>query len=198
LVGGRGNDAVDGNGGADTASLGDGNDTFTWDPGDGSDVIRGGSGADALVFNGSDGDELISVTGNAGRVAVTRDVGNVAMDLDAVEAVRLRTLLGNEQVTIGDLTGTDLASVDVDLAAVRGGSVSDNQKDAVFVTGTAGNDTVAVTASGGTIAVDGLSAAVRVTHADPEGDRLAIDTLGGDDQVSVDAAVDGLVQLTVQ
>ena len=62
---------------------------------------------------------------------MTRDVGNVAMDLDAVEAIRLRGLLGNEQVTIGDLTGTDLASVDVDLAAVRGGTTPDNQKDFV-------------------------------------------------------------------
>ena len=161
-------------------------------------MIRGGGGSDALVFNGSDGDEVLTVTANAGRVALTRDVGNVVMDLDAVEAIRLRTLLGNEEVTIGDVTGTDLASVNVDLAAVRGGTASDNQKDAVAVTGTAGNDTVAVTASGGTIDVDGLAAAVRITHADPEGDRLAIDTLGGDDEVSVDAAVDGLVQLTVQ
>ena len=115
---------------------------LVWDPGDGSDVVRGGGGTDTLVFTGSNDDELIAVTANAGRVAVTRDVGNVAMDLDAVEAVRLRTLFGNEQVAIGDLTGTDLASVDVDLAGVRGGSTSDNQKDFVTVTGTAGNDTV--------------------------------------------------------
>ena len=198
FVGGRGNDVVDGNGSADTASLGDGNDTATWDPGDGSDVVRGGGGTDALVFNGSDGDEVMTVTANAGRVKLTRDVGNVAMDLDAVEVVRLRTLLGNEHATIGDLTGTDLARVDVDLAAVRGGTTSDNQKDFVTVTGTAGTDTVALTASGATVIVDGLAAVVRVTHADPEGDRLDIDTLGGDDQVSIGAGVDGLVQLDVQ
>ena len=138
FVGGRGNDVVDGNGGADIASLGGGNDTFDWDPGDGSDVVRGGGGTDTLVFTGSNDDEVIGVSADGGRVAVTRDVGNVVMDLDAVEAIRLRTLLGNEQVTIGDLTGTDLASVDVDLAAVRGGTTPDNQKDFVTVTGTAG------------------------------------------------------------
>ena len=43
----------------------------------------------------------------ADRVAVTRDVGNVVMDLDAVEAIRLLDLLGNEHVTIGDVTGTE-------------------------------------------------------------------------------------------
>ena len=198
FVGGRGNDVVDGNGGADTASLGAGNDTFEWDPGDGSDVVRGGGGTDTLVFTGSNDDEVIGVSADRGRVAVTRDVGNVVMDLDAVEAIRLRTLLGNEQVTIGDLTGTDLASVDVDLAAVRGGTTPDNQKDFVTVTGTAGNDTVAVTASGDAVSVDGLAAAVRVTHADPDGDRLDVDTLGGDDHVSIGAGVNGLVQLAVQ
>ena len=138
FVGGRGNDVVDGNGGADIASLGGGNDTFEWDPGDGSDVVRGGGGTDSLVFNGSNDDEVIGVSADGGRVVVSRDVGNVVMDLDAVEAIRLRTLLGNEQVTIGDLTGTDIANVDVDLAAVRGGTTPDNQKDFVTVTGTPG------------------------------------------------------------
>ena len=49
-----GNDVVDGNGGTDSVSLGDGNDTAVWDPGDGSDVVRGGGGSDTLVFNGSE------------------------------------------------------------------------------------------------------------------------------------------------
>ena len=48
------------------------------------------------------------------------------------------------------------------------------------------------------MSVDGLAATVHVTHADPEGDRLDVDTLGGDDQVSIGAGVNGLVQLAVQ
>ena len=55
-----------------------------------------------------------------------------------------------------------------------------------------------MTASGDTVSVVGLAAAVRVTHADPEGDRLDVDTLGGDDHVSIGAGVNGLVQLAVQ
>jgi hypothetical protein len=197
FVGGRGDDVVDGNGGADTAALGAGSDTFTWDPGDGSDVVRGDAGDDALVFNGSDGDEVMTVTANASRVNLTRDVGGIVMDLDDLEAVRVRTLLGNERVTVGDLTGTDLATVDVDLAGVIGGSSPDHQKDAVAVTGTAGVDTVTLSASGDTVSVQGLAAAVRISHADAEGDTLTIDTLGGDDDVSIGAGVDGLVGVTV-
>ena len=41
LIGGDGNDFADGNRGADVAFLGNGNDTFQWDPGDGSDVVEG-------------------------------------------------------------------------------------------------------------------------------------------------------------
>ena len=139
FVGGRGNDVVDGNGGADTASLGGGNDTFDMGPGRWLGRRPGrGRHRHASSSPGPTTTRSSASRPNAGRVAVTRDVGNVVMDLDAVEAIRLRTLLGNEQVTIGDLTGTDLASVDVDLAAVRGGTTPDNQKDFVTVTGTAG------------------------------------------------------------
>jgi len=74
--------------------------------------------------------------------------------------------------------------------------MSDNQKDFVTLTGTAGDDTVAVTASGAGVRVDGLAAAVEVSHADPDGDRLAIDTLTGVDAVTVDPAVAGLLQLS--
>ncbi|HEY8236253.1 MAG TPA: hypothetical protein VIF85_06405, partial [Gaiellaceae bacterium] len=39
LLGGNGNDSIDGNKGNDVAFMGNGNDTFVWDPGDGSDTI---------------------------------------------------------------------------------------------------------------------------------------------------------------
>src|SRR5207248_1667736 len=48
LVGGDGNDFIDGNAGADTAFLGNGKDTFTWDPGDGSDIVHGQGGQDTM------------------------------------------------------------------------------------------------------------------------------------------------------
>jgi Ca2+-binding RTX toxin-like protein len=41
LLGGDGNDHVDGNRGNDVALLGAGDDIFTRDPGDGSDVVEG-------------------------------------------------------------------------------------------------------------------------------------------------------------
>ena len=46
LLGGDGNDVIDGNQGNDVALMGNGADTFQWDPGDGSDTVEGQGGSD--------------------------------------------------------------------------------------------------------------------------------------------------------
>ena len=53
LLGGDGNDLVDGNQGNDIALLGTGDDRFNWDPGDANDSVEGQGGTDTLAFNGS-------------------------------------------------------------------------------------------------------------------------------------------------
>ena len=197
LVGGRGDDFVDGNGGADTAFLDKGDDTFVWDPGDGSDVVEGGSGSDALVFNGSGGDEIMAATANFSRVSFTRNLGNIVMDLDGIEAIDVRALGGIDEVTVTDVSGTDLKRVDVDLAATLGGSTADGAADTVTVAGTKGDDSIAANANGAAIDVSGLAAAVRVTHADPARDKLIIDPVTGTDNVSLDPALAALIQVSV-
>jgi len=196
--GGNGDDFVDGNQGADTAFLDRGDDTFVWDQGDGSDVVKGGSGFDTQVFNGFGANEIMAATASGGRVLFTRVQGNIVMDLDDVEAIDVRPLGGTDTVTINDLTGTDLQRVDVDLAAVLGSSTADSQADTVTVIGTTGDDSITADAKGAAVEISGLAAFVRITHADAALDRLAIETLGGDDNVAVDPALDGLIQVSVQ
>ena len=198
FFGGRGSDFVDGNGGADTAFLGEGADTFVWDPGDGSDVVEGQGGFDTHIFNGAGGNEIFAATANGGRVTFTRNTGGIVMDLNTIEALDVRALGGADSVTINDLTGTDLTSVDVDLAGAIDGADSDRAADTVTVTGTAGKDTIAATADGNAVEVDGLAGAVRVTHADSAFDALVVDSGAGDDDVSVAQAVNGLIQVTVK
>ena len=147
-IAGRGNDVVDGNQGADTAFLDRGDDTFVWDQGDGSDVVEGGRGHDALVFNGFGANENMTATANGGRVLFTGVQGNIVMDLDDVEGIEARPQGGTDTVTVNDLTGTDLARVDVDLAAVLGGSSGDGLVDTVTVKGTTGDDTITANANG--------------------------------------------------
>ncbi len=198
FFGGRGNDFVDGNGGADTAFLGNGNDTFVWDPGDGNDTVEGGSGFDTHVFNGAGGNEIFAATPNGRRVRFTRNTGNIVMDLNDIEALDVNTLGGIDSVTIDDLAGTGLTDVTVDLASLIRGTTADGANDSVQVEGTAAVDTIEATENAGAVEVDGLAASVRVAHADPALDRLTIDTLAGDDHVSVAAAVNGLIQVAVQ
>lgn len=198
FLGGDGNDFVDGNGGADTAFLGGGNDTFVWDPGDGSDTVDGGPGVDTHVFNGSGGNEILAATADGHRVRFTRNLGGIVMDLVDIEALDVNALDGTDSVTIDDLAGTGLTDVSVDLANSPGSDFSDGVPDTVQVEGTAGIDTIAATANGGAVDVAGPAASVRIAHSDPALDRLTIDTLAGADDVTVAAAVDGLIQVTVQ
>ena len=153
LLGGNGDDHVDGNLGADTARLGAGDDRFQWDPGDASDTVEGQTGADALDFNASNAGEQIDVSRNGGRVRVTRNIGTVTMDVNDVEASFFRLLGGSDQIAVGDLSGTDLKSADIDLSATIGGG--DSSQDTVTVNGRELADTVDVTASGQQVLVDG-------------------------------------------
>ena len=196
--GGRGNDVADGNGGADTAFLGSGDDVFVWDPGDGSDRFEGGAGSDTMVFNGADGNEVMAANADGGRVRFTRVQGTIVMDLDDVEVIDVRALRGTDAITVGDVAGTDLRRVDINLAATQGGSASDLVADTVTVLGTNGVDTIQASALGATAEVTGLAATVRVTHADPELDTLVLDSLDGVDDVSVDPDLEDVILVSVK
>ena len=171
LIGGTGNDLVDGNQGADTALLGSGDDRFRWDPGDGNDTVDGQGNTDALEFNGSNIGELFALPANSGRVRFTRNVANIVMDLDGVEALAVRSLGGADTATVSDLAGTDLKAADFDLGG------ADGQLDAVVAAGP-GDFAFA----GGAL-VKGVTA--RVTASGLDGaDALRVDGTGPSDQVT--------------
>ncbi len=197
FLGGNGDDFVDGNAGSDSAFLGRGDDVFVWDPGDGSDSLDGDRGSDTMVFNGAAGNEIMTASADGGRLLFTRNLGNIVMSLDGVEGIDVRALGGTDAITVDDVIGTDLERVDVDLAAALGGSTADGLADTVTVAATKGDDSIAVGANGAAVEVDGLAAFVRITHADPTLDTLVIDTVAGADDISLDAAVDGLILVAV-
>lgn len=138
LIGGSGDDVVDGNLGADVARLGSGDDHFQWDPGDASDTVEGQGGADVLDFNASNASEIVDIAADGSRVRLTRNIGSVTLDLDALEQVRLRALAGTDQITVGDLAGTGLRLADIDLGSSTGDG--DNAADTVVAVGTDGPD----------------------------------------------------------
>jgi RTX calcium-binding nonapeptide repeat (4 copies) len=199
LLGGDGNDTIDGNGGSDEAFLGAGKDTFVWDPGDGSDTIEGQSGTDTLLFNGANVAENVDLSANGSRLRFFRTQANITMDTAGVEQVIFNALDGADNVTVNDLTGTDVKNVSIDLGV---GGVSDGQLDTVNVKGTDGNDGIAVTGlvdfftgSTDSVSVTGLAAEVDVLHPDSS-DQLNIDTGAGNDTVD-SAGLANAIQLSV-
>jgi Ca2+-binding RTX toxin-like protein len=197
LIGGDGNDVITGGRGNDVVMMGAGDDTFIWNPGDGSDTVDGQDGNDTMVFNGANVSEQFNVSASGSHVLLTRDVGNVAMNLSHLENINLAALGGADAVTVNDTTGTGLQNVRVDLSGVPGSMTGDGQADSVIVNGTNAADSVNVQGAGSSFQVSGLSALVSVTGSEGGNDSLVLSTLGGDDSINAAALPAGVVNLTV-
>jgi hypothetical protein len=194
LLGGDGDDAVNGGRGSDVAELGTGDDTFTWNPGDGSDTVNGNAGVDTMEFKGANVSETMSLAAAGSRVRFVRDVAAVTMDFATVETFALRTLGGTDRLTVGDLSGSDLDRADIDLSAT--GGAPDGLADAVTVDGTADKDHVKVETGDGLTTVNGLHTEVRVGGSDADVDHLQIDTLGGRDKLTISGKSAALIQVS--
>jgi Ca2+-binding RTX toxin-like protein len=195
FFGGPGDDFFDGNRGDDTALLGEDDDTFHWDPGDANDTIEGQDGLDTLDFNGANIAEHIDISPNGGRVRFTRDVANITMDLNDVEGIVFHAFGGADTVNVNDLAGTDVATVDADLAAQNGGG--DAAADTVVVNGTAGADAAAVSTVGGKPLVSGLAETVTVSGGEAANDVLQVNGSNGNDVITVNGGVSGLAAVNL-
>jgi Ca2+-binding RTX toxin-like protein len=197
LIGSAGADLVLGGDGNDVASLGAGNDVFVWNPGDGNDTVEGQAGVDALVFNGADINENITISANGSRVDFVRDVGNVTMDLNGVEGVIFGALGGADNITINDVSGTDLAlsGVAINLGGAAGGG--DGSADTVTIDGRAGNDSIDISTINGMVFTSGSPAAVAIFNAEASNDRLIVDGGAGDDTINASGLGAGAIGLTL-
>ena len=183
LLGGDGNDFIDGNQGNDTALMGAGDDTFQWDPGDGSDIVEGQDGADRMLFNGAAINERMDVSANGSRIRFTRDVASIVMDLNDVERIDANMLGGTDNLTVNDVSGTDLKTVNANLSASSTTNVGDGASDTVTLNATNGSDVVSASGSSAGVTATGLAARVNVTGGETANDRLAVNLLAGDDVI---------------
>ena len=182
---GGGADRITGGLDGDLLRGGVGNDLFMWNLGDGSDTIVGGDGIDRARFTGLT-TTFISADGTAVRVFDSR--------LTGIERIDLRPLGDSDGVIVGDLTGTGVTLVAVDLAGTVGGVVGDGAVDTVSRGGSSGNDTLVATIAGGTISVTGLSTQVTISHFDPT-DNLSIGGGDGNDMLNAAQLADGLIRV---
>jgi Ca2+-binding RTX toxin-like protein len=196
LIGGDGDDVITGGRGNDTALLGTGNDTFIWNPGDGSDVVEGQAGTDTLVFNGANINEKFDIEANGKRARLTRDIGTVTMDINGVEQIQLNARGGADNIVVGDLTGTGVTQVAIDLASLPGGGAGDLAADTVTVNGTKGNDVIEVQGQNGTLTVVGLPEVVTVSASEST-DALIVSGGAGDDTLSAASLPANTVTLTL-
>jgi Ca2+-binding RTX toxin-like protein len=195
LIGGDGNDFVFGDNGDDVAFMGIGDDVFQWNPGDGSDVVEGGDGTDELAFFGANIGESINIVANGGRTLFTRDIASVTMDLNDVERISFRALGGADTIAIGDLSGTDVSRIDIDLTGPNGGG--DGAVDTITVNSTQGDDTILVTSDAGGVHVTGLPAAVNIFGQEAALDGLTVNGQAGNDVIDARGLQADGIQLTM-
>ena len=197
LLGGDGNDVIIGGRGSDVALMGSGNDTFVWNPGDGSDTVEGQGDQDTLQFNGANVAENIKLAANGSRLALSRDVGNVTMDVNGVEGVNLNALGGADTITVNDLTGTGVTQFNLDLSGTPGSGTGDGLADSLTVNATNFNDSIQVTSpTPSSYMVAGLKTTLNVFGTDPI-DKLNINGLGGNDIITAANLLASASQLAI-
>jgi Ca2+-binding RTX toxin-like protein len=180
MLGSQGHDLMIGGDGNDVAMMGAGNDTFVWNPGDDNDTIEGQTGTDTLLFNGANIAETVDIVANGSRALLTRDVAAVTMDMNGVEAVTFNARGGADAINIGDMSGTDVTQINIDLAAVPGTAAGDGAADTIVINGTGGDDVISLSLENGALVIDGLASRVVIEHFDFN-DTISINGLGGDD-----------------
>jgi Ca2+-binding RTX toxin-like protein len=171
LAGGNGKDTVIGGKGTDTAFLGTGNDTFIWNPGDGNDVVDGQQGFDTLDFRGANINETIDISANGSGAKFSRANGNI--DLNGVERIQFEAQgQHSDNITINDLTGTDVRQVALDLGAGTAGG-GDGNADTVSIYATNGH-AITVADNNGVVTVSGLASDVTISNFETNLDQLFI------------------------
>jgi Ca2+-binding RTX toxin-like protein len=103
------------------------------------------------------------------------------MDLNDTEAITFNALGGADKVTVGDLSGTDVTEINLNLALP--GGAGDGAADTVIVEGTSGDDVIVAVGDASGSSVLGLAALVNITGAEAANDRLSIKAQDGDDVV---------------
>lgn len=196
VLAGDGNDFVFGDNGNDIAFLGAGDDRFQWNPGDGNDTIEGQDGSDTMLFFGANVAENIDILANGGRALFLRNIANVTMDLNDVEKIDFRALGGADNIVVGDLSGTDVTNVAIDLSGPNGGG--DGAADTITVNATQGDEVFAVSGNAAVgVHVTALHTQVDILGAEAANDRIVINGLGGRDVIdATNLAADGM-QLTM-
>src|SRR5262249_12222602 len=135
------------------------------------------------------------ISANGPRVRFLRNVGSVTMDLDDVEQIDFRALGGADNIVVGDLSGTDVTQIELDLRGPAGGG--DGAADTITVNGTQADDLFGAAGDAGGVTVFGLHTTVNIFFQEQALDRLTLNALGGADVVDATSLEADGIQLTM-
>ena len=107
----------------------------------------------------------------------------------------VNALGGVDTITVHDLTGTDVNTVNTNVAGTGGGG--DSAADKLAVEGTQKRDVIKASGSGGSATVKGLAADVNITGAEVPADTLEIDALAGNDTVDASGLAADAISLKI-
>jgi len=108
--------------------------------------------------------------------------------------VNFAALGGADQITVGDLTGTDVTEVNLDLGAA-GGVGGDGSADSVIVNATNDSDVAFVSGDSTGVNVSGLFSTVNIKNAEAANDVLTVNLRDGDDVLVADGLLPGTIKL---
>ena len=189
IYGDSGNDTIIGGTGDDQLFGGDGSDRFTWNNGDNTDNVEGDEGVDVQIVNGAAAGDVFllrTATNNPSRAFFERtNLIPFSISMGKVEQIDLNTLAGTDQITIRDLSTTDVRHVNIDVGAQA-------DLETVTIEGRTVSDSLSLTAlSSGVVNIAGLAYDVNVSnlYSTADSDTLTINALEGNDSVT---ASDGL------
>jgi Ca2+-binding RTX toxin-like protein len=189
----RGVDLVIGGRGDDVAILGGGDDRFIWNDGDGADLVNGQGDTDTLALNGSAGNDEFGLANNGGELVILASEATVIETID-VERVELAMAGGSDRVRIGDLTGTAVERVRIDLGVDGAADDLIGRLDIDGATEDEDDIRIDATASGLTAALGW--GVVRIDHVD-EREQLIIAAHGGDDRLDASAVDRQVLELAL-
>ncbi|WP_293905055.1 hypothetical protein [Phenylobacterium sp.] len=177
INGADGDDVVRGLGGADTLNGGAGADRIFWTRGDGSDLVEGGAGVDTQFMSGNGFN--IQASGSHALVAD----GGETVDLHGVEMIQIQAQPGAMPVSVGDLSGTDVREVVIQLDAQHAAA------DLVALTGGTTNDVVSVQvlSAAGIRVLDSVNGVLQTSGISGLGsaDSVSFGGGGGNDNIAV-------------
>jgi Ca2+-binding RTX toxin-like protein len=176
--------------------MGDGDDTFVWNPGDGSDTVEGQDGFDTMLFNGANITENVALSANGTRLRFSRDIAGIVMDVNGTERVDFTARGGADNITVGDLTGTAVTEINLNLESAPGSNTGDGSIDTVNLNATNNSDVIQVFGSGSSLSVLGLPAQINLVGSEGANDRLSISAQGGDDVIQASGLSAGVTSLT--